>query len=187
MPPKYLQSSIDSARETTSELCEKVLAKVTLWKRVKRWNNRWHDLLLKDWLKLEAKVGRLWNSAVIKQNQLFDFDADLWGFLFYRTIGNFPPSFYTSQERKISAKEYLLRNISIVWVYIFPTQVMKYHWNTTSVQKWTISTTWINHKPFAISRANQIMIDENIPGLRQEKGFKYGRHEFPVKTIDFKL
>lgn len=187
MPPKYSQQAIDTARSTTSILCEEVLAKVTNWKRVRRWNNRGHDIILPDDWRLEAKVWRIWNAAVIKENQLFEFDATFWGFMFYRTFTNMPPSFYTSQEKWISPSTYLLRNIDIVSVFIFSSEVMRYYWNSTPVKKWIISTSWISHKPFAISRAHSLFEDTDVPGERATYEFSHGRHSFDVKSIDLEL
>ena len=186
-PPIYPQEAIDSARATTSLMCEKILAKITWWKRVLRWNNRGSDILLRNGKKLEAKVWRVWNSAVVKQNQLFEFDADFWWFLYYATKNNLPPSYFTSQNIKISQTEYLLRNIKLKVAFIFPTNVIRYYWNTTPVKKWIISTTGIAHRPLAVSRAETLFHDTEILGERFESFFTYGKYTFPVKTIDFSV
>ena len=187
MPPKYSQESIDCARRVTSELCERVIAQISTWKRIKRWNNKWHDIVTKNWTKIEAKVWRIWNSAVIKENQLFQFDANYWWFVFYRTIRNLPPSHFTSQKSSLSPASLLKKNISIEIAYILPTEVMRYYWNTAWVKKWVISTTWISHRPFANSRAQWLLDDIRVPWNRMEKRFQYGKHDFPVKSINFNL
>jgi hypothetical protein len=184
VPPRYSQEAIDTARETTSVLCEQVLSRITRWRRVKRGNNRGHDIVLKDWRKLEAKVWRIGNAAVVKQNQLFDFDANFWGFLFYRTLANYPPSFFTSQNMNIAPSTNLLRNIDIDSVFIFPTNAMRFFWNSTSVKKWVISTSGIAHKPFALSRAENLFMNSKVPGRRNRESYNYGRHSFEVKSID---
>ena len=186
-PPIYTQNSIDCARFVTSELCEKIIARVSSWRRVKRWNNRWYDIVTKNGSKIEAKVWRIWNSAVIKENQLFEFDANFWWFVFYRTLKNLPPSYYTSQKRNISPAAMLKRNISIEVAYILPTNVMRYYWNTALVKRWVISTTWIAHRPFAYSRAEWLLSDKAVPWTRAERKMQYWRHNFPVRSIDFNL
>lgn len=168
-PPIYTQDSIDCARSVTSNLCEKVIARVSSWSRVKKWNNRWHDIVTRKWVKIEAKVWRIWNSAVIKENQLFKFDASFWWFLFYRTLKNLPPSYYTSLKRNISPVAMLKRSITLEVAYILPTEVMRYYWNTAWVKKWVISTTWIAHRPFACSRAEWLINNAEIPWIRREK------------------
>ncbi|MCD5375432.1 hypothetical protein LR010_03215 [Candidatus Gracilibacteria bacterium] len=187
-PSMYTQKSIDIARETTSVLCEKVLSKCTGGRRVQRKNNRGHDIVLPDGSKLEAKVGRIGNSAVIKENQLFDFDSNFWGFMFYRTIKNLPPSFYTSLENNRSPKENLLRNLKIDTVFIFPTKVIRYYWNTASVKRGRISSTGITHRPLTISRAFELLSDlNNIPGIRYLGIQKYCKNDIPLKTVGIKL
>jgi hypothetical protein len=171
----------------TSDLCERVISNITQWRRVKRWNNKWYDIISSNWDKIEAKVWRVWNSAVVKQNQLFEFDSDFWGFLFYRTIKNLPPSYYTSKKNAIWPVATLKRNISIEIAYIFPTEVMRYFWNTANVKRWMISTTWISHRPLANSRAEWLIKNYEIPWTRWEKEFQYWRHKFSVKSIDFNL
>lgn len=184
-PSSYPQQAIDLARATTSLLCENVLSKYTWWKRVARWNNRGSDILLKDGRKLEAKVWRVGNSAVIKENQLRD-DADFFGFVFYRTKNNLPPSYYTSKNYQNPAWE-LLRRIQIVVALILPKDAIVYYYNTAPVKKGIISTTGIAHRPLALSRAEALFYNAEVPWNRSESVFFYGRHNFPVKTIDFHL
>jgi hypothetical protein len=186
-PSTYSQSSIDCARFVTSDLCERVISKISWWRRVKRWNNKGYDIVTNDWKKIEAKVWRIWNSAVVKENQLFDFDANYWGFIFYRTIKNLPPSYYTSLAKKISPAAELRRNISIEIAYILPTEVMRYYWNTAWVKKWIISTTWIAHRPFTYSRAEWLINNPEVPWNRIERNFQYWKHNFLVKSINFTL
>jgi len=186
-PPMYSQLAIDQARSVTSELCERIIAHITDWKRIKRWNNRWHDIVTPSWHKIEAKVWRVGNSAVIKENQLFQFDANYWWFVFYRTTKNLPPSYFTSLENNIWPIATLKRNISVEIAYILPSEVMRYYWNTADVKRWVISTTWISHRPSVVSRAEALLLNEQVPGERFASKKSYLKHNFPVKSIGFEL
>lgn len=186
-PPIYSQRAIDQARSVTSDLCEKIIANITHWKRIRRWNNRWHDIITQSWNKIEAKVWRIGNSAVIKENQLFQFDANYWWFVFYRTSRNLPPSYFTSLDNNIWPVATLKRNISIEVAFILPTEVMRYYWNTADVKRGVISTTWISHRPFVVSRAEALLLNNQIPGERCVTQKAYWKHTFPVKSIDFEL
>lgn len=183
--PKFSQESIDLARATTSILCENIIARITQWKRVQRWNNRGSDIVLPDGTKIEAKVWRIGNSAVIKKEQMM-WGAHYYGLTYYRTENNHPPSYFTSRDYINPAWE-LLRRISIEVALILPVATIIYYYNTAPVKKWIISKTGIEHKPLALSRARALLDNPEIPWERFESMVTYWRHTFPVKSIDFIL
>lgn len=186
--PSYSQRAIDTVRLVTSPLWENTLCHITKGRRVKRWNNRGYDINLPTGAKMEAKVGRIWNSAVIKRNQLDDLsDQDFYWLVYYRTTGNKPPSFFTSQETQIWPIANLKRNISIQAAFIFPQPLMVYYYNESDVVEWKISTTWIHHKPIAFSRAMDLFESDVSNFSKQVLDVLYGRHTVKVYTVGYDL
>ncbi len=107
--PGFSQFAIDTARAFTSSLCESVLSHITSWKKVKRGNNKGFDILLPNNARLEAKMWRIGNSAVIKRSQLiFLWATGYYGLLYYRTTHNKPPSSFMN-------KLILLPRLKILW------------------------------------------------------------------------
>lgn len=182
--PIYSQEAIDTVRSVTSPFWEQVLCSITWWKRVKKWNNKWYDVILPNGNIMESKIWRIGNSAVIKREQLEFMNEDwLYGIVYYRTTNNHPPSYFTSQKKSISPQEYLKRNMQIDSVFIFPKSYIVYYYNTSDVREWKISTTWVRHKPITHSRASKLFDSNPWRDLAKIYEGSFGRHSFSVYAI----
>lgn len=184
----YTQRAIDTVRNVTSPLWESVLCHITWWKRIKRGNNPWFDIVLPNDTHMEVKVGRIWNSAVIKKDQLTTLsEQDYYGIVYYRTKGNKPPSYYTSQDNKLSPVVNLKRNISIEAAFILPQPLMVYYYNNSNLVEGKIRTTWLKHKPMAFTRAMDLFDTEVKEFQKKVSNILYGRHEIQVFSVGYDI
>lgn len=183
IPSKYSQRSIDLVRMVTGEACEDILSKITKWKSVKRWNNRWFDIFLKDWKRIEAKVWRTNKPAVVKESQLWEL-SDFYGFVYYSTKWWFPPSYYTSRENGLSSTVDLKRNIFFRFAVILPSPVVTYHYNTIDTVRRIISTTWVAHRGMSKNQAIALY-DSNEWEYSEKSNFQFGywRHDIDVYAL----
>lgn len=188
MKPWYKQSDIDQVREVTSPLWEDVLCALLGWKKMKKNNNKWYDIVLPWWEPMEAKVWRIWGKAVIKKHQLDCIEEDwFYGIVYYRTTGNSVPSSFIAKDTKLDSKTYLKRNISLQSIFIFPKFYMVSFYNTTHIKEWKISTTGVLHKGLSYTSA-QWLFSENINQVKKYRStMSYGKHDIDIYSIGYEV
>ncbi|MFK7780697.1 MAG: hypothetical protein QM490_06370 [Candidatus Gracilibacteria bacterium] len=186
--PSFTQNEIDQARNVTSPLGESVLCGLLGGKRVKKKNNRGYDLILPGGETMEAKIGRIGNSAVIKRNQLDYLDiGGFYGIVYYRTTNNLPPSHFIAQKTKLDPQAYLKRNIKIETVFIFPKSYIVYFYNTSKLKEGKISTTGVCHKALSYTNA-KLLFGENIGEKEKYSGtMLYGKHQIVVNSVGYNI
>lgn len=157
----YTQHEKDLAREITSKLWEETLCNILWWKKAKKWNNKWFDIISNNWTRIEVKTWRIRNVAVIKDKQLNEMPpSQYFGLIFYRTKNNLPPSHFISICNWVSPISFLKRNIFIESVFLFPKSVLVYFYNTFDVNEREIWKTWVKYKPLWFTNA-KILFDVN--------------------------
>jgi hypothetical protein len=186
--PSYNQQSIDLAREVTSNLWEQILCSILWWRKAKRRNNKWFDIHLSDWVKLEAKTGRIRNVTVIKNNQLEFMNKDcLFGFVFYRTTNNLPPSHFTSQSNWLNPEAYLKRNIKVESIFIYPHPEIVYFYNTCGLSEREIWKTWIKYKPLWVTNALKIFNENHWNHEQYESEKTYWKHKIKIYSLGYEV
>lgn len=184
----YSQLSTDLARLVTSNIWEEVLCNILWWRKAKRKNNKWFDIILPNWIKLEAKTGRIRNVTVIKNSQLEIMDKDcLFWFVFYRTTDNKAPSFFTSQSNGLSPSAYLKRNISVESVFIFPYNCVVYYYNTCWLSERKIWKTWIKYRPLWHTNALKIFSENYWKFQAYETEKQYWKHNIKVYSLWYEV
>lgn len=186
VPPSYKQSAIDLARNTTWEMCERLLCKITWWKRVRRKNNKWFDIILPDKSRLESKVWRTNKPAVIKETQLI-WDTEYYGLMYYETNDRLPPSHFTSIENWYSPTENLKRNIRFRFAIILPKPVLIYYYNTSNTVRWVISSTWIAHRGISMRQAEKLFLDNPWGNLSFVDWKTFWKHKVEIMSLGYNL
>lgn len=185
--PSYSQLSIDLAREVSQKMWEKLFCSLLWWKIVKRWNNKWFDIILPNWETLEAKSGRIWSSPVIKICQLGHMKKWYYWLSYYRTTGNKLSSFFTSQDNWLKPDVYFKRNMTYEYVFVFPREFMVFFYNSPNVKQWIISTTWVCHKSLSLKRALELFNSWEWDYIKYEKEVDYWRHKIRLMSVWYKI
>jgi len=180
----YTQQEKDIARDITSKLWEEALCYILWWKKAKKLNNKWYDIISGNWTRIEVKTWRIRNVTVIKDKQLEQMSHDnFFGLVFYRTRNNFAPSYFVSKCKHINPQSFLKRNIFIESVFLFPKSVIVYFYNTFRVNERDIWKTWVKYKPLWFTNA-KLLFEENHWNFTKNKYEKqYWKHNIMVYTL----
>lgn len=185
----YSQDDIHRVQQITWPLWEDMVCKLFWCKKNKNKNHKWHDATLKDWTQVEVKVGRIWNSAVIKRNQLEIIDENSYYILvYYRTTNNLPPTHFMANSKSISWWEYLKRNMFFESIFVFPKKYIIYFYNTSKVKEGTIKWTWKKHKPICKKNALSLFLETNIWNFEKKvSDIKIWRHNIKCYSIGLEI
>lgn len=186
-PPKYSEKEKTLARKVSSNLWVKVLCELLKWDEVERKNNKWYDIILPNWNQMEAKTARIRRPAVIRRKQLNALEKDwFYWIVFYRTTDNMDPSYFISKDLEDS-ESYLLANISIKDIFIFPKEYMNYFYNTFGIKEQKKIPTEILQKTFAYKSANKLFNLNKWDYEKYQVIKDYGEDKINVSSIWYKI
>ncbi len=171
----------NAVKKVTSNMAEDIACRLLWCKKINKTNNKWFDAILSTWEQLEIKVGRIWNAAVIRKNQLETLENNwYYALIFYRTINNIPPTHILEkailENMHITPEVYLKRNILIESVFVLPRSYIVYYYNSHYVKERLIKSDLRKIKPICQTNAlhlyNEVEIWNHKKSHKQVKEWK---------------
>lgn len=186
--PNFDRGIIDLTRQITSRLWEQVVCKILDWRRARVANNRWYDVVLPWWTKVEVKTWRIWNVTVIRNTQL-DFMDKTWyfSFVFYRTRWNIAPTHFLMMKNWLPPETNLKRNITIETVVILPHPAVVYYYNTSKLKEREIWKSWAKYKPLWLTNAIWIYDENHWEFNKYSSEMQIWKHKVKVYSLWLEL